>query len=162
MEKNNILTIGLTSFNTKLQIPNDINESNLFIPKENLKTQTILDQNKKWTTNQKMELNEQKTKNMLFNFTKTRQFSTRITLKNKVTETVKETKLLGTIITDNLKWSKNTKSLVKQAYGRMKLFRKVSEFTNRNDRLHIYKMFVRSVLEKSCVVWHHKEKQHGP
>ena len=68
--------------------------------------QTILEQIQEWTTNQKMELNEQETKNMLFNFTKSKQFSTRITLKNKVIETVKETKLLGTIITDNLKWSK--------------------------------------------------------
>ena len=36
----------------------------------------------------------------------------------------------------------------------MELLRKVSEFTNKDDRLHIYKMFVRSALEKSCVVWH--------
>ena len=36
----------------------------------------------------------------------------------------------------------------------MELLRKVSEFTNSPDRLQIYKMFVRSVLAKSCVVWH--------
>ena len=90
MEKINILTIGLTSFNTKLQIPNYINESNLFIPNGNLKTQTILDQIQEWTTNQKMELNNQKTKNMLFNFTKTKQFSTHITLKNKVIKQLKK------------------------------------------------------------------------
>ena len=47
LEKIYILTIGLTSFNTKLQTPNNINEGNLFIPNENLKTQTILYQIKK-------------------------------------------------------------------------------------------------------------------
>ena len=36
----------------------------------------------------------------------------------------------------------------------MELLRKVSEFCDRQDRLHIYKTFVRSVIEKSCVVWH--------
>ena len=65
-----------------------------------------------------------------------------------------KTKLLGTIITDDLKWTKNTKCLVKQGYARMELLRKVSEFCDRQDRLHIYKTFVRSVIEKSCVVWH--------
>ena len=58
LEKINILTIGLTTFNSKLQIPNDINQSNLFIPNENLKSQTVLDQIQSWTINQKMELNE--------------------------------------------------------------------------------------------------------
>ena len=68
---------------------------------------------------------------------------------------MKETKLLGTIITNDLKWGKNTKHLVKKAYGRMELLRKVSEFCkSTKDRLHIYKMFVRSVVEQSAVVWH--------
>ena len=62
-----------------------------------------------------MELNEDKTKIMVFNFTKTKQFSTRLTLKKKTIEKVRETKLLGTVITDDLKWTKNTKSLVKKS-----------------------------------------------
>ena len=81
-----------------------------------------------------MELNEEKTKAMVFNFTRTKQFSTRLTLKNQNIETVKHTKLLGTIISDNLKWNKNTSFLVKKAYSRMELLRKVSEFAqSRND-----------------------------
>ena len=63
--------------------------------------------------------------------------------------------MLGTIITNNLKWEKNAKFLVKKAYGRMELLRKVSEFCkSTKDRLHIYKMYVRSVVEQSAVVWH--------
>ena len=76
-------------------------------------------------------------------------------LKDKVIETVTDTKLLGTIITNNLKWNKNTKHLVKKAYSRMELLRKVSEFCKSvQDRLHIYKTYVRSVVEQSSVVWH--------
>ena len=37
----------------------------------------------------------------------------------------------------------------------MELLRKVSEFCkSTNDRLHIYKTYVRSVVEQSAVVWH--------
>ena len=101
-----------------------------------------------------MELNEEKTKIMIFNFNKTKQFSTRITLKNKTIETLKETKLLGTVITDNLKWNKNTRFLCKKAYGRMQVLQKAATFTsNRKDLIDIYKAYVRSVAEQSCVVW---------
>ena len=42
----------------------------------------------------------------MLNFTKNNQFSTRLTINGKTLETVKEIKLLGTILTDNLKWEK--------------------------------------------------------
>ena len=58
---------------------------------------------------------------MVFNFTKQQQFIARLTLKNSNIETVSQIKLLGTIVTDNLKWKKNTKYLVKRAYARMEL-----------------------------------------
>ena len=57
---------------------------------------------------------EEKTKSMIFNFKKTKQFTTRLSLKNKVIEKVKEIKLLGTYITNNLKWNRNTQFLVKK------------------------------------------------
>ena len=70
LEKINILLIGLTSFNAKLEVPNDINKTNLFIPSQNLKSQDFINQIQRWTENLKMELNAKKTKAMIFNFTK--------------------------------------------------------------------------------------------
>ena len=65
-----------------------------------------------------------------------------------------KTKLLGVIVTSDLKWEENTDSLVKRAYGRMQLLRKVASFTsNKEDLLQIYKLFVRPILEQSCNVW---------
>ena len=108
-----------------------------------------------WTNKQKMILNEEKTKLMVFNFTKKRKFSTCLILNNKNIETVKEIKLLGTLITDDLKWGKNSKFLVKRAYSRMELLRQMANFTkSTKDKMHIYKVYIRSVLEQSCVVWH--------
>ena len=102
-----------------------------------------------------MILNQKKTKIMIFNFTQNYQFVTRLTLNNENLEIVKSTKLLGVIISDNLKWDENTIYLVKKAYKRMQLLRKVSKFTvSKDERKHIYVLYIRSILEQSCVVWH--------
>ena len=75
---------------------------------------------------------------MIFNFNKNKQFSTRLVLNGKKIETVNEIKLLGTIITNNLKGDKNTKLLVKRAYSRMEILRQMSKFTNSvKDKVHI-------------------------
>ena len=154
LEKIALLTIGITSHNIKQQVPNDIHTSNLFIPSNNLKSQSYLNEIQKWTTNQKMVLNEEKTKSMIFNFNRTKQFSTRLNLNNNNIEQVKSIKLLGTYITDDLKWNMNTKFLVKRAYSRMELLRQLTNFTkSKKDKLQIYKVYIRSVLEQSSVVW---------
>ena len=93
----------MPSYNTKVQVPNDIHKNNLFIPGEHLYSQHFLNKIQEWTFKQKMELNEEMTKVMILNFTRTKQFSTRLTLNDKPLETVKETKLLGTVITDAFK-----------------------------------------------------------
>ena len=63
-------------------------------------------------------------------------------------------KLLGTIISDDVKWNKNTSYLVKKAYSRMELLRRIKYFTkSTTDKLQIYKKFIRNNFEQSCVVW---------
>ena len=64
-------------------------------------------------------------------------------------------KLLGVIVTNDLKWHKNTKHVVKKSWARIQLLKKVAEFgASTSDKLTIYKTFVRSALEQSCTVWH--------
>ena len=66
-----------------------------------------------------------------------------------------ETKLLGTIFQNNLKWDKNTKEIVKDAWKRMQILHAARKFTsNIYDLKQIYTTFVRSKLEHSAVVWH--------
>ena len=43
-------------------------------------------------------------------------------------ETVTDNKLLGTIVSTDLKWNKNTENIVKKANNRMELLRKVASF----------------------------------
>ena len=109
----------------------------------------------KWTDKKKMLLNVNKTKNIVFNFSKNLQFSTDIRLGNKTIETVSEVKLLGTTISNNLSWNRNTSILVKQGNIRMQFLHRASRFTgNIKDLKQIYISQIRSKLEQSAVVWH--------
>ena len=86
---------------------------NQVIPSIKLQSQYQLEKINQWTKERKMKLNIKKTKTMLFNFSKKYQFTTKLNLKNENIEMVRETKLLGTIITDQLSWDRNTEELSK-------------------------------------------------
>ena len=151
----NLLSIGIASHNSKQQVPSNIHSHNQFIPAEYLKSQGYLETIHQWSEDNLMELNVEKSKNMIFNFTYNYQFSTNIKHNGNELETIDETKLLGTIITSDLKWHKNTEYLVKKANARLRILHKISEFSAPiEDMVTIYTSYVRSILEQSCQVWH--------
>ena len=155
LELVNLATIGLSSYNFKQHVASDIPSHNQFIQGSQLKSQENMSKINQWTKQQKMKLNAKKTKNMIFNFSKKSQFATRILLENENLETVTSTKLLGTVITSDLKWTENTSYLVKKANARMQLLRSVATFsTNKEDLKIIYTLFIRSMLELNSNVWH--------
>ena len=93
---------------------------------------------------------------MIFNFTEDFQFSTRLYMENNLLEIITSTKLLGTIISSDLKWHENTEMIVKKAYKRMIILHKLYSFNIEDqDMVNIYSLYIRSVLEQSCQVWHH-------
>ena len=150
----NLLTIGISCFNVKSQVPSDIIEGNQFIPPGNLQSQDHLNKISQWTKDQKMIINQKKSKSMIFNFTKNYQFSTRLSMEGEIVETVQDTRLLGTIVSNDLTWSKNTHNIVKMANGRMELLRKISPFGASWDEMkNIYILYIRSLLEQSSTVW---------
>ena len=150
-----LINVGLATYNVRQHIPSDIPSHNQIIHAQHLKSQQHLDDISKWTDNQKMKLNVKKTKSIIFNFSKNYQFSTKLSVKNEKIEIVKETKLLGTFITDDLKWNKNTSEIVKKAYKRMQLLNRAAGFTSRKQDLRsIYLTYIRSILDQSAVVWH--------
>ena len=92
---------------------------------------------------------------MIFNFTNNHKFVTALNVNNHEIETVKEARLLGTIITEDLKWSRNTEEIVKSANKRLRILHVASKFTKKiSDLKIIYMMFIRSKLDSSSVVWH--------
>ena len=93
----NLITSGLSSYNFKQHVASDIWIKQLFLPTENISSQNYMNNICDWTDTNHMQLNEKKSKVMIFNYTRNYQFCTRIHLKNSLLETIEETKLLGTI-----------------------------------------------------------------
>ena len=107
-----LINIGLASYNVKHHVPSHVPVHNQIIPAKNLKSQQHLGVINEWTKKKKMKLNLKKTKNIIFNFSKRFQFSTQLSIENEDIELVSETKLLGTYVTSDLKWDKNTSEIV--------------------------------------------------
>ena len=151
----NLISVGLSCFNVKDQIPSDVATHNQFIPSKNLNSQQYLDNLSKWTEENQMKLNVKKSKYMVINFTRNYQFSTRLVLNGANLEEVKETKLLGLILRNDLKWHSNTEKLVKNAYKRMIILHNLTKFSlPLHEILQIYVLYIRSILENCAVVWH--------
>ena len=151
----NLSTVGLASYNVKQHVPSHVPAHNQIVDGDNLKSQEYMNKIVQWSDNKKMKLNPKKCNNLIFNFSRKKQFVTNIRINNHVIETVRNKKLLGTIIEDKLKWNLEVERLIKAANKRMVLLHKVSKFTSRiSDLKLIYNSKIRSILETSCVVWH--------
>ena len=147
--------IGLRLYNFRDHVASDISVDQKFIPNENLVSQQYLNQIENWTLENKAKLNVDKTKVMIFNFCEDYQFSTRLYVENTLLETIHETKLLGTIVSSDLKWHSNTNMLVRKAFMRMQILHKLNSFcVNQDDLKEIYILYIRSILEQNCQVWH--------
>ena len=71
-----------------------------------------------------------------------------------VLEVVQEMKLLGVIITSDLKWHRNTENITNKAYKRLWIIRRLKQMGASTEALiDIYTKHVRSVLEFAAVVW---------
>ena len=86
-----------------------------------------------WSNKNKMELNLDKTKLMIFNFTKDKQFTINLKTECKYIDVVNETKLLGTVISSDLKWDKNIHSIIVRANARMEILRKLAEYNPKKE-----------------------------
>ena len=92
---------------------------------------------------------------MIFNNSRKHQFTSDLKLKGESLNIVNEAKLLGLIITNDLKWNRNTEKIVKDANLKMRMLHIASRFIkNKQDLIQIYKTSIRSKLEYSCTVWH--------
>ena len=156
LEKINLILARLSSYHFRNHVASDIGIDQKYLPSENIHAQSSLDKIIQWTNHNKMELNEKKSKVMIFNFTRDYQFSTRLSINGNLLETLDKMKLLGTLITSDLTWSANTESLVKKGFQRMIILHKLYEFNlPDSEMVNIYNLFIRSVLEQSCAVWHY-------
>ena len=104
-----------------------------------------------------LKIKESKTNLMKFNTAKTLDFPPEVIVpgfKDNL-EVVKETKLLGIILTDDLKWAANTDYICKRAYGKMWTLRRMKILdVDPLVILDVYLKEIRAVLELAVPAWH--------
>ena len=101
-----------------------------------------------------MKLNMKKTKFMMFNKSKKYDFSPKFCLEGQDIELVEEMKILGVVVTSDLKFNKNTDYMIKRAYKRIWILRRLKNLHASNSQLKdIYIKQVRSVLEQAVPLW---------
>ena len=112
---------------------------------------------KDFTDKKLMRIKEKKTNVMKFNFSHKYDFPPEILIegfKNHL-DVVQQTKLLGVILSDDLKWAANTDYICRKAYERIWILRRMKVLSvSPHIILDVYTKEVRSVVELAVPAWH--------
>ena len=121
---------------------------------ETSKVFSQLKQIQKYSQDNKMKLNVPKTKLMLFNPCRTKDFMPEMEINNTRIELVEQARLLGVILTSNLSWSANTESIVERCNKKMCMLRRLKKLgASTDDLLDVFMKQIRSVAEFAAPVW---------
>ena len=135
-------------------VASDIGVDEKFIPPSTLETQKHLQYISDWTTKSQMKLNEDKCNFMVISRSE-EEFSTRLTINNVKLNRVKEAKILGLYITDDLSWTRNCREICRKAYSRLPMVTRLKYVGVKiEDLLDVYKLFIRSITEYCSVAFH--------
>ena len=108
-----------------------------------------------WATENNMSLNSKKTKDMVVSFSCDSPQVPPILLGVTVTERVHQIKLLGLIVTDNLKQQEHCDYLCGKASPRLYFLRVLRRAgVDPGDLIRIYAMLIHYVMEYACQCWH--------
>ena len=124
------------------------------LPAQNSLIQTRLNQIQEYADVHKLKINEAKTKIMTFNFSNKYDFLPKFHIGSKELEVVRSFKLLGVMISSDLKWNEHTEYIVKKANKRLWYLRRLSRLgASRDTLLNQYRLICRSVLEMAAPVF---------
>lgn len=126
------------------------------LPRENNLLQYYLQDTESFTQTNNMVINKQKTK--IITFTKSRKWDFPPELEfedgTKI-DTMTETKLVGVVVSQDLKWSKNTAYICEKARQKLWILRRLLKFNlTQAEMFDVYTKEIRSVLEFAVPVWH--------
>ena len=108
----------------------------------------------KYAEENEMEINKEKTKLMVFNNCRSLKFSPDFKVDDHSFQVVEQMKILGVTVNSNLKWRDNTDNIVKKAYKRLWLIKRLKSLgANQSELIDMYQKMVRSILEFAVPVW---------
>ena len=118
--------------------------------------QYYLDDTEEFTRENKMVINSKKSKVLLFNKSRKWDFPPEVAFSNgENLEYLTEMKLVGVILSEDLKWEKNTLYICKKAMERMWVLRRMKSYHLENEVvLDTYRKEIRSILELAVPLWH--------
>ena len=124
------------------------------LPPERSLLQTRLNQIEEYSQIHKLKINKDKTKVMAFNFSTKYDFMPKLTIGGEQLEVVESTKLLGVMISSDLKWNHHTDYVVKKAKKRLWCIRRLSKLgASTSTLLDQYHLTTRSILELATPVF---------
>ena len=96
------------------------------LPPENNLLQAYMDDLQEFCSSNQLVINEKKTTIMLFNVASSADFPPELTIGDSdLLKVVEETKLLGIILTSNLKWAANTSNICRKATSQLWMLRRM-------------------------------------
>ena len=124
------------------------------LPAERSLLQTRLDQIQEYADIHQLKINKSKTKVMSFNFSRKFDFLPKLSIGNEQLEVVESTKLLGVIISSDLKWNLHTDYATKKAKKKLWCLRRLSKLgASITTLLDQYIMITRNTLEQATPVF---------
>ena len=100
-------------------------------------------------------INESKCHSFTINFSKFNTGPDKLELNGKVIQPVKRIKLLGVILTNDLKWSANTDHIYSKVNQRLYLINKLKQFGFKTDELiSAWCTHLRPITEFAAPLWH--------
>ena len=108
-----------------------------------------------YAADNEMKVNTRKTKFMVFNNSRIFDFMPSFHLANEEIQLIEEMKILGVVLSSDLKWNANTHHIVTNAFKRVWILRRLKSLGTALPELKdVYIKQIRSVLELAVPVWH--------
>ena len=108
-----------------------------------------------WCSQNNLERNALKTVEIVVDFRKNPAPPSPVILCGSLVDSVESYRFLGTIITQDLKWDLNIKSLIKKAHQRMYFLRQLKKFhLPKTMMVHFYTAIIESILTSSITIWY--------
>lgn len=126
------------------------------LPAQNNLLQFYLDDTERFTLENKMKINPRKTKVISFNKSRKFDFPPELHFSDSLNlAVVSELKLVGVVLTNNLKWQQNTNYICEKATQKLWTLRRLKRLKFDDCKIFdVYTKEVRSLLELAVPVWH--------
>ena len=146
----------MDDISTAVSVPLDENVivNNILPAEENL-LQIYMDDLEEFTKSNNMKINHSKSKVMQFRRSNKCEFPIKVSFENEPPlEEIDSTKLLGIMISNDLKWENNTKFICSKARKKIYLLRNMKKSgLTKTQLIDAYKKEIRSILELAVPVW---------